>query len=114
VPKFLLVPAAIALSGVFMATAWLAHLKYRDSVGFFTALLVSWAIVLPEYSLNVWATRSGIGTFTGLQMAAMHLCAGTVCMALTSRLVLGEPLVPSRLAGLALIATGAVLALRKG
>jgi uncharacterized protein (DUF486 family) len=32
-----------------MALAWLAHLRFRDSIGFWTALMASWLLVLPEY-----------------------------------------------------------------
>jgi hypothetical protein len=46
--KRLLVPVMIAVSGAFMASAWLAHLRFRDRIGFGVALLASWAIVPPN------------------------------------------------------------------
>lgn len=42
-----------------MSLAWLGHLRYRDSIGFWTALALSWLLVLPEYVLNYAATRYG-------------------------------------------------------
>ena len=110
--KQVLVPAMILLSGAFMAVAWLGHLRIREQ-GFWVALGMSWLIVLPEYVLNVAATRWGLGTFTGAQMASMHLCSGVVCVALVARLVLGEALVLRQLVGMLVLAVGMVLVLKK-
>ncbi len=108
----LLVPPMIFLSGAFMAVAWLGHLRIRQ-YGFWVALALSWAIVLPEYILNVGATRYGYGTFSGAQMAAFHLCSGVVCVALVSRFVLGEALSATQLGGFAFLAVGMVLVLSR-
>jgi uncharacterized protein (DUF486 family) len=110
--KLLLVPAMIFLSGGFMAVAWLAHLRIR-TLGFWPALGMSWAIVLPEYVLNVVATRYGYGTFTGAQMASFHLFSGVICVALVSRYVLGESVGSSQLVGFAFLALGMLLVLRR-
>lgn len=110
--KLVLVPAMIFLSGGFMAVAWLAHLRIRQ-YGFWPALGMSWAIVLPEYVLNVSATRYGYGTFTGAQMASFHLCSGVVCVALVSRYVLGESLGGRQFVGFGLLAVAMVLVLRR-
>ncbi len=112
--KLVLVPALIFLSGAFMATAWLAHLRYKTTLGFGAALMISWSLVLPEYALNVFATRFGFGTFTGAQMAALHLCSGLVCVALVSRLFLKEAFELPQLLGFVLLAAGMVLLLRRG
>ena len=106
----IVVPALIFLSGAFMAVAWLGHLRIRE-YGFWVALLMSWAIVLPEYVLNVAATRYGYGTFSGAQMGMFHLCSGVICVALVSRYVLGESLQSQQLLGMALVAAGMVLVL---
>jgi uncharacterized protein (DUF486 family) len=108
VNKSILVPLMIATSGAFMAVAWLGHLRIRER-GFWVALAMSWAIVLPEYVLNVAATRLGHCTFTGAQMGAMHLCSGVVCVALVSRFVLGEAIQTTQIFGLACLALGAYL-----
>jgi uncharacterized protein (DUF486 family) len=111
--KRILVPLMIAISGAFMASAWLAHLRWRDRIGFGAALVASWAIVLPEYALNVAATRYGYGTFTGAQMAAFHLCSGVVCVTLVSRFVLGESLGGRQVMGFLLLAGGMLLLLSR-
>ena len=111
--KRTLVPLMIVLSGAFMASAWLAHLRFRDRIGFASALVASWAIVLPEYALNVAATRYGYGTFTGAQMAAVHLCSGVVCVTLVSRFLLGEALVGRHIVGFAFLTVGMFLLLRQ-
>ena len=112
--KRIVVPLMIAISGAFMASAWLVHLRFKDRIGFGLALLSSWAIVLPEYALNVAATRYGYGTFTGAQMAAFHLCSGVVCVTLVSRFVLGESLGSRQLLGFVLLTGGMLLLLSRG
>jgi uncharacterized protein (DUF486 family) len=111
--KRVLVPLMIAASGAFMASAWLAHLRFKDRIGFGLALVASWAIVLPEYTLNVAATRYGFGTFTGAQLAAFHLCSGVVCVALVSRFVLGEVWSSRQMLGFLLLAASMWLLLRR-
>lgn len=106
----LLVPLMIFVSGAFMALAWLGHLRLRE-YGFWVALLMSWAIVLPEYVLNVAATRYGYGIFSGAQMGMFHLGSGVVCVALVARFVLGETLQSHQLLGMALLMAGMVLVL---
>lgn len=107
--KPVLVPLFMFLASGLMALAWLGHLRFRDSIGFWTALGLSWMIVLPEYVLNVAATRYGYDTYTGAQMATFHLAFGVVCVAAVSRYVLGEALTTKQLLGFALLAVGTVL-----
>lgn len=102
----------IAASGLFMAFAWLGHLRFRPS-GFFGALLFSWAIVLPEYILNVSATRLGRGLYSGAQMGAVHVASGVVCVALVSRFVLDEQLRPTQYWGLGLLVVAITLVLQR-
>lgn len=110
--KTFVVPLMIATSGIFMAVAWLGHLRIKEK-GFLVALALSWAIVLPEYVLNVTATRLGHGTYTGAQMGAMHLCSGVCFVALVSRFVLGERFSWHQVVGLVLLAVGMVLVLTR-
>jgi uncharacterized protein (DUF486 family) len=97
------------LSSCLMALAWLGHLRFRDHIGFWTALGASWLLVLPEYILNVAATRFGYGTYSGAQMASFHLAFGVVCVALVSRFMLGEHFALSQLLGFVLLAVAIVL-----
>lgn len=107
--KSVLVPVFMLMASCLMSLAWLGHLRYRDSIGFWTALAISWLLVLPEYVLNVAATRYGYGTYSGAQMATFHLAFGIVCVALVSRFVLGEPLTSKQILGFALLVAGTAL-----
>jgi hypothetical protein len=107
--KSVLVPLCMLLAGALMSLAWLGHLRFRDSIGFGAALAISWLVVLPEYVLNVAATRYGYDTYSGAQMATYHLAFGVVCVALVSRFVLGERLTSTQMVGFALLAVAIVL-----
>jgi uncharacterized protein (DUF486 family) len=109
--RSVLVPIMIFVSGAFMAVAWLGHLRFRNW-GFWPALGMSWSIVLPEYMLNVGATRYGYGTYTGAQMASFHLASGVVCVSLVSRFILGEAFGVRQALGFLLLAAGMALLLR--
>jgi len=102
------VPAMLFLSSVIMALAWLGHLRFRHW-SFAKALLASWLLVLPEYFLNVFATRWGHGFYTGAQMATLNLSSGVFCVALVSWLVLGESHTRRQSMGFLLMAVGIVL-----
>jgi uncharacterized protein (DUF486 family) len=107
--KLILVPVLMLFSSALMATAWLGHLRFRDSIGFGAALALSWLLVLPEYVLNVGATRYGYGTYTGAQMASFHLAFGVLAVAVVARFVLGERLTALQWTGFALLAVATLL-----
>ena len=107
--KAIVVPIFMLVSSILMATAWLGHLRFRDRIGFWTALGASWLLVLPEYVLNVFATRFGYGTYSGAQMASFHLAGGVVCVALVSHYLLGELLSTTQVVGFALLAVSMLL-----
>jgi len=111
--KVVLVPIFMAMSSALMALAWLGHLRFRHTVGFATALLLSWLLVLPEYVLNVAATRYGYGTYSGAQMASFHLAFGVLSVALVSRFILGEQLAPIHVAGFVLLAGAMAMIMHK-
>jgi len=110
--KTILVPLMLLTAGLLMSFAWIGHLKFK-SLTFLTALAMSWSLVLPEYILNVFSVRWGRGTFSGAQMAAIHLGSGVVCVVLIARLFLGETLSWSQLAGFALMGIALSLILIK-
>ena len=58
----------LAASNVFMTFAWYGHLKDMASRPWYVAALVSWAIALFEYLLQVPANRIGYGHFTLAQL----------------------------------------------
>ncbi len=112
--KTALVPIFMFLSSALMATAWLGHLRFRDQIGFWTALGASWLLVLPEYVLNVAATRFGYGTYSGGQMASFHLAFGVICVALVSHFALGERISVVQMIGFGILAVGIVLITYRG
>lgn len=107
--KALLVPVFMFLASCLMSLAWLGHLRLRDSISFWAALAFSWLLVLPEYVLNVAATRYGYEVYSGAQMATFHLAFGVVCVAMVSRFVLGERLTPTQILGFALLVVATAL-----
>jgi uncharacterized protein (DUF486 family) len=100
--KTALVTLMLLTAGLLMSFAWIGHLKFK-SLTFAGALVMSWCLVLPEYILNVFSVRWGRDRFSGAQMAAIHLASGVVCVALISRLFLGETLHWSQFAGFLLM-----------
>ena len=58
----------LAASNVFMTFAWYGHLKNLASRPWYIAALVSWAIALFEYLLQVPANRIGYGHFSLAQL----------------------------------------------
>jgi len=107
--RVVLVPLMLITSSLMMAFAWLGHLKYKATWSFAFALGASWLLVLPEYLLNVGATRWGHGAYTGAQMATMNLASGVVCVALVSRYFLDEPMGTRQLLGFALLVVSTYL-----
>jgi uncharacterized protein (DUF486 family) len=106
--KLVGVPILMILASTLMAFAWLAHLRFHAKP-YLLALGVSWLLVFPEYVVNVTAIRWGIGTYTGGEMAAMHLSAGVICVALVARFFLGERLERRQIAGFVLMTIGVAL-----
>lgn len=110
--KTVLIPLMLMTAGLLMSFAWIGHLKFK-SLTFLGALAMSWSMVLPEYILNVYSVRWGRDVFSGAQMAAIHLASGVVCVALISRLFLGETLRLPQFAGFALMGIAISLILIK-
>ena len=110
--KTVLIPLMLAIAGLLMSFAWIGHLKFK-SLTFLSALAMSWSMVLPEYILNVYSVRWGRDVFSGAQMAAIHLASGVVCVALVSRLFLGETLRLSQFTGFILMGVAISLILIK-
>ena len=110
--KLILVPLMLTLSSSMMAFAWIGHLRWEKTWSFWAALGFSWLIVLPEYILNVSATRWGKGTFTGAQMASINLCTGVLFITILSHYFLKEPFLPRHILGFCLMAFSLVLVLQ--
>ena len=107
-----IVPLMLFASSMIMACAWLGHLKFSQ-LPFVWATLCCWLLVLPEYFLNILAIRIGHKIYTGAQMAAFRLCSGVICVAIVSRLLLGEDLSPRKLLGFGLMIVAMALIAKK-
>jgi uncharacterized protein (DUF486 family) len=105
----IIVPLMLITSSAIMATAWLGHLRFKEEMDFLLATAISWALVLPEYAINISAIRRGHPTFTGGEMAAFRLCSGVVCVALVSRFFLGEPMTALKVFGFAIMIVALLL-----
>ncbi|HOX82153.1 MAG TPA: DMT family protein [Chryseolinea sp.] len=71
----------LILSNTFMTFAWYGHLKFKDmkwsqSLGLVSIILISWGIALFEYILQVPANRQGFkeygGPFTLVQLKVIQ------------------------------------------
>jgi uncharacterized protein len=60
----------LTLSNLFMTFAWYGHLKHLNASPWWIAAIVSWAIALFEYLLQVPANRIG---FTTLSLAQLKI-----------------------------------------
>jgi hypothetical protein len=110
--KIVLVPVMLLMAGLLMSFAWIGHLKFK-SFTFWQALGMSWCLVLPEYILNVFSVRWGRGTFSGAQMAAIHLASGVICVSMIARFYLGESLSRNQFIGFGLMGVAISLILAK-
>ncbi len=71
----------LVLSNTFMTLAWYGHLKFKDmkwseSLGLISVILISWGIALFEYMLQVPANRIGFkengGPFSLVQLKVIQ------------------------------------------
>jgi hypothetical protein len=68
VPVLLQTVLLLTASNVFMTFAWYAHLKNLADRPWWIAALISWAIALFEYLLQVPANRIGNGEYSLAQL----------------------------------------------
>jgi uncharacterized protein (DUF486 family) len=68
----------LTLSNVFMTFAWYGHLKHLQASPWWIAALVSWAIALFEYLLQVPANRIG---FTALSLPQLKILQEVITLA---------------------------------
>ena len=82
----------LMLSNVFMTFAWYAHLKELSAKPWFVAALVSWAIALFEYLLQVPANRIGFTVLTLGQLKIMQEVITLAVFVPFAVLYMGQPL----------------------
>jgi uncharacterized protein (DUF486 family) len=72
IPVWLQTAGLLSLSNVFMTMAWYGHLKNLSNKPWWIAALISWAIALFEYMLQVPANRIGFQQFSLAQLKIMQ------------------------------------------
>ena len=93
-------------SNVFMTFAWYGHLSYK-SAAIWIAVLASWVIALPEYSLAVPANRLGSAVYSTAELKTIQEVITLLVFAGFSVFWLKESLTWNHAIGFALIAAGA-------
>lgn len=96
----------LVLSNIFMTFAWYGHLSYKGAA-LWVAVLASWLIALPEYSLAVPANRLGHGVYSAAELKTLQEVITLVVFAGFSVVWLKEPLTLNHAIGFVLIAMGA-------
>ena len=82
----------LVLSNIFMTFAWYAHLKELNTRPWYVAALVSWAVALFEYLLQVPANRIGHTQLSVPQLKILQEVITLAVFAPFSLLYLREPL----------------------
>jgi uncharacterized protein (DUF486 family) len=77
-PTILQAAGLLVLFNVFMTFAWYGHLKELGDKPWWIAALVSWAIALFEYLLQVPANRIG---FTALNLSQLKIMQEVITLA---------------------------------
>jgi uncharacterized protein (DUF486 family) len=91
-PTILQAGGLLVLSNVFMTFAWYGHLKELGNKPWWIAALISWAIALFEYLLQVPANRIG---FTVLSLPQLKIMQEVITLAVFvpfSLLFMNQPL----------------------
>jgi len=98
----------LALSNLFMTTAWYGHLKFPHA-GMWAAIGVSWLIAGLEYCLAVPANRIGIKAYDVAQLKTMQEAITLIVFVGFAVLVLGQKFTWHHVGGFVLIGLGAAL-----
>ena len=114
IPRWLTALLLLIGSNFFMTVAWYNHLKHpRWSM--VAAILISWAIALPEYCLQVPANRVGSerfgGAFTTPQLKIMQEAITLIAFVGFSILILNERPKWTDFVGFALIFLGVAVSM---
>lgn len=96
----------LVASNVFMTFAWYGHLKFKTAP-LAIVILVSWAIALFEYTLQVPANRIGHGRFSAAELKTIQEVITLVVFAVFSVVYLKEAISWNHALGFCFIALGA-------
>ena len=101
----------LAVSNLFMTTAWYGHLKFKDKP-LWIVVLVSWYIAFFEYWFAVPANRIGSDVFSAAQLKAIQEVITLTVFAAFSVIYLQQKITYNHAIGFALIAAGAFFVFR--
>lgn len=101
----------LALSNLFMTTAWYGHLKFKGAP-LWAAILVSWGLAFFEYCLAVPANRLGSAVYSTAELKTIQEVITLIIFLLFSALVLKEAVTWNHVVGFALIFCGAFFIFR--
>ena len=93
-PVILRTAGLLALSNVFMTFAWYAHLKDLNDRPWYVAAILSWAIALFEYMLQVPANRIG---YTALSLGQLKIMQEAITLLIFVPFAVGYMKQPLRL-----------------
>ena len=93
-PVLLTTVLLLTASNVFMTFAWYAHLKNLSDRPWYVAALVSWAIALFEYLLQVPANRIG---YTALSLGQLKIMQEAITLVVFVPFAVGYMRQPLRL-----------------
>jgi len=99
----------LVASNLFMTAAWYGHLRFKH-VALWQVILVSWAIALPEYCLQVPANRWGHGTFSAYQLKILQEIITLIVFVVFALIYLGESMRWNHLVAMLLILGAAAFA----
>jgi uncharacterized protein (DUF486 family) len=96
-------------SNVFMTIAWYGHLRFKG-YPYWSVILCSWLIALPEYALQVPANRLGYGQFSATQLKIIQEAISITAFVIFGYFYLEETITWKTAAAFLLIMCGVALA----
>lgn len=91
IPIFAQTVGLLVLSNIFMTVAWYGHLKNMSHRAWWYAALVSWAIALFEYLLQVPANRIGHTQYSLAQLKILQEAITLTVFVPFAMFYMGEP-----------------------
>ena len=111
-PGILQTTLLLMCSNAFMTFAWYGHLKFKE-VSLWKVILVSWAIALFEYCLQVPANRMGAKVYSPDQLKVMQEVITLVVFGVFSVFYFGDKLHWNHALAFSLLIAGAFFMFHK-
>ena len=82
----------LAVSNVFMLTAWYLHLKHLATKPWYIAAYLSWGVAFFEYTVHIPANRIGHTVFSLAQLQLLQIGMSLVIFIPFAIFVMGQPI----------------------